>query len=420
MCAHEEMRDKASACSPRIDLDLYWASTCSTRWSVAPGALPKPSAHGCCVKRAPPIDQEESFRSSRMGAASPPIARLPPGIFGYREGQAGFNPQTYECMRRAAPARIDEAKRLLRQAGYPNGRDAKTGEPLVTTSQHGRRRRRQVAHRLAGQAVPRSTATGGAHHRLQRFQEKVRTGAAHCSILAGMRLPDPENFLFLLYGDRKQGQAPGRKLGQLCQSGIRPAVRGNARHGQHAATQQVIDRMMAILRHEAPWVWGFHPRITLDIAAGQRKPTKVGKQNFEIQRVDPGLRERLRAQWISRCLGRWRCWCAAGGPVPVGVAQLSRHEHASARAGKAGCGRILAIEITQLAIHCGYSASSTRGVAKNASLITAKNSAASRQQKDRASCRALSLGGGRRAPEIFRRRSQHGALHRPRDMPRCS
>jgi ABC-type transport system substrate-binding protein len=55
-----------------------------------------------------------------------------PGIFGYREGREGINPVVYDWAD-GKPQRksIEAARKLLAEAGYPNGRDAKTGQPLV-------------------------------------------------------------------------------------------------------------------------------------------------------------------------------------------------------------------------------------------------------------------------------------------------
>jgi oligopeptide transport system substrate-binding protein len=54
-----------------------------------------------------------------------------------------------------------------------------------------------------------------------------------------------------------------------------------------------------MLRHDAPWVWGLHPK---DYAlahqwVSNRKPTKMGNNTIKYQRLDPVLRERLRVQW---------------------------------------------------------------------------------------------------------------------------
>ena len=63
--------------------------------------------------------------------------------------------------------------------------------------------------------------------------------------------------------------------------------------------QELIDRMTAILRQDAPWVWGFHPKdYTLRHAwLTNRKPSKVGHNTLKYQRVDAALRERRRAEW---------------------------------------------------------------------------------------------------------------------------
>jgi len=57
--------------------------------------------------------------------------------------------------------------------------------------------------------------------------------------------------------------------------------------------------MLTILRHDAPWVWGFHPKdYTLRHAwLGNRKPSKVGHNTLKYQRVDAAMRDRLRAEW---------------------------------------------------------------------------------------------------------------------------
>ena len=66
-----------------------------------------------------------------------------------------------------------------------------------------------------------------------------------------------------------------------------------------APRQELIDRMTVILRHDAPWVWGFHPKdYTLRHAwLTNRKPSKVGHNTLKYQRMDAALREQRRAEW---------------------------------------------------------------------------------------------------------------------------
>ncbi|MDX9706844.1 MAG: ABC transporter substrate-binding protein, partial [Azospira sp.] len=150
------------------------------------------------------LDQEEFISIFMNGRGIPAQGPLPPGLFGHREGEAGINKVVYEW-RDDAPRRrgVDEAKRLLAEAGWPNGRDAKTGEPLVlyldtTGGGMGDKSRldwltRQFA-KIDVQLVVRSTD-------FNRFQEKLRKGAMQIYFLGwNADYPDPENFFFLLHG----------------------------------------------------------------------------------------------------------------------------------------------------------------------------------------------------------------------------
>src|SRR5690606_11511059 len=69
------------------------------------------------------------FLNGRGIAAQGPV---PPGIFGYLEGEEGINPYVFTWENGEAHARgLDEARRLLAEAGYPQGRHAETGVPLT-------------------------------------------------------------------------------------------------------------------------------------------------------------------------------------------------------------------------------------------------------------------------------------------------
>src|SRR5574337_235289 len=78
------------------------------------------------------VDQEEYISVFLNGRGLTAMHPLPPDIFGSRRGEAGINPYVFDW-KDGAPRRksVEEARRLLAEAGYPGGRDAKTGEPLV-------------------------------------------------------------------------------------------------------------------------------------------------------------------------------------------------------------------------------------------------------------------------------------------------
>jgi ABC-type transport system substrate-binding protein len=160
------------------------------------------------------VDFEEYvsiFANGRGIAAQSPI---PPGIFGYREGEAGVNRIVYDWVG-GAPKRksIEEAKKLLAEAGYPNGVDEKTMRPLVihmdttATGVGGKSRLdwlRKQFDKINVQLDVRSTDWN-------RFQDKIRKG-------------DTQMFYI--------GWQGRRECGKLQQPGIRPAVRADEEHGK--------------------------------------------------------------------------------------------------------------------------------------------------------------------------------------------
>jgi ABC-type transport system substrate-binding protein len=150
------------------------------------------------------IDQEESIAIFQNGLGVAMQGPLPPGIFGHRDGAAGINPYAYRWQA-GHPQRLgmDRARALLAQAGYPNGRDAVSGKPLVLyfdSMASGPDAKgyldwlRKQFDKLGVQLVVRSTD-------YNRFQDKMRRGQAQIYQWGwNADYPDPENFLFLFYG----------------------------------------------------------------------------------------------------------------------------------------------------------------------------------------------------------------------------
>jgi len=249
------------------------------------------------------IDQEEFisiFQNGRGLAAQGPI---PPGIFGYRDGAAGIDTTVYDWAD-GQPRRkpVAEARRLLAEAGWPNGRDAQTGEPLVinldtTATGVGAKARidwlnKQFA-KIDVQLVVRSTD-------YNRFQEKVRKGAVQLFYFGwNADYPDPENFMFLLHGKQGKVKHNGENAANYQNPDYDRLFERMKAMENGPERQELIDRMTAILRHDAPWVWGFHPKdYTLRHAwLTNRKPSKVGHNTLKYQRVDAALREQRRAEW---------------------------------------------------------------------------------------------------------------------------
>lgn len=284
------------------------------------------------------IDQEEFISIFMNGRGIPAMSPLPPGIFGYREGRAGINPVVYDWTE-AGPRRkeIAVAKRLLAEAGWPEGRHARTGEPLIlhldtTATGVGAKARldwlNKQFRKLGIQLVVRSTDWN-------RFQEKVRKGAVQLFYLGwNADYPDPENFFFLLYGPQGKVKHAGENAANYANDEYDRLFERMRTMDNGPERQAIIDRMVAILQEDTPWVWGFHPKdYSLQHAwLKNRKPSKVGNNTLKYQRIDAALRERLRAEWNPPVLWPMLLLAALLGLAVVpAVISHRRREAASAR-----------------------------------------------------------------------------------------
>ena len=249
------------------------------------------------------IDQEEFISIFFNGRGTPAQGPIPPGIFGYREGKTGLDPYVYEWRDNAIRTRsIEYAKNLLVEAGYPEGRDADTGQPLILyfdVSAVGPDAKAQLDwmrkqfQKLNIQLVIRSTD-------YNRFQDKLRRGQTQI-FKVGWKAdyPDPENFLFLLYGPNAKAIHNGENNANYQNPQFDKLFEQMRVMEDGEDRQEVIDRMVAIVRHDAPWVWGFHPKeMTLFHAWNKNiKPNLMANNTLKYRRIDPLLRDQLRAKW---------------------------------------------------------------------------------------------------------------------------
>jgi ABC-type transport system substrate-binding protein len=258
------------------------------------------------------IDYEEFisiFANGRGVSAQSPI---PPGIFGYREGEAGLNHYVYDWVN-GAPKRksIAEAKKLLAEAGYPAGMDEKTGQPLViyldtTATGVGSKSRldwlRKQLEQINVQLVPRATD-------YNRFQDKIRRGDTQMFYFGwNADYPDPENFLFLLHGAQGKVAKGGENASNYSNPEYDRLFEQMKNMPNSPARQEIIDRMLEILRRDSPWLWGYHPKdyVLHHSWLHNSKPNKMANNNLKYLRIDAAQREELRRQWNQPLL--WPLW----------------------------------------------------------------------------------------------------------------
>ena len=249
------------------------------------------------------VDYEEFisiFRNGRGIAAQGPI---PPGIFGYVDGAAGLNPYVYDWVNHHAQRKsINDAKQLLAEAGYPNGRDAQSGKPLLlhfdtaATGPDAKSRLEWLSKQLQKidiQLVIRATD-------YNRFQDKMLKGDAQLFEWGwNADYPDPENFLFLLYGPNKKVGLNGENAANYDNPEFNQLFEQMKNMDNGPARQHVIDAMLAVARRDAPWVWGFVPKSYALYHSWyfNAKPNLMANNGLKYLRIDPKLREQKRTQW---------------------------------------------------------------------------------------------------------------------------
>ena len=249
------------------------------------------------------VDWEEYISIFANGRGIAGMGPLPPGIFGFTEGEAGLNRTVYDWVD-GKPRRkpIETARRLLAEAGYPDGRDAKTGAPLVlyldTVSRGPESKsvldwyRRQFA-KLDIQLEVRLTDWN-------RFQEKIRQGRTQLFFLGwNADYPDPENFMFLLYGPQSRAQGGGENAANYRNTGYDALFKRMQAMANGPERQAVITDMVHLLQDDAPWIWGFHPKDYSLVHAwvNNLKPSKMGQNGLKYLRVDAGRRDERRSDW---------------------------------------------------------------------------------------------------------------------------
>lgn len=306
------------------------------------GATPEQDARNRKLRQAISIaiDWEEYSKIFPKKAGDTAMSPLPPGIFGSREGTPeGVNPVTHVWKDgRAVRRSIDEAKKLMVEAGYPNGREAATGRPLVLNydfyapATPGRKPEidwvvRQFA-KIDIQLEVRATDNN-------QFQDKVRKGKYQVFWLGwNADYPDAENFLFLLYGPAGKTRHDGENTSNYESPEFDRLFVQMKTLEDGPVKQALIDKLVAIVREDAPWTMGFFPYAS---AARQRwvmnyKPAILVRDHGRYLRLDVPLRVASLAQW-NRPLWWPLVALVLGGAALVALAWrvLRRRERTNAR-----------------------------------------------------------------------------------------
>jgi ABC-type transport system substrate-binding protein len=251
------------------------------------------------------IDWDEYSKIFPKKGGLTAMSPLPEGIPGSKEGKPeGINPVTHRMEGGKMVRRpIADAKKLMAEAGYPDGRDAKTGRPLVINydvyypATPERKPEidwmvRQFA-KVDIQLEVRATDNN-------QFQDKVRRNK-HQVFWTGWNAdyPDAENFLFLFYGPNSKSVSDGENTANYQNPAFDKLFQQLKTLDDGPEKQVVIDKMVTMLRDDAPWSFGFYPWASAAVQGWVKnsKPAILVRDHGRYLKLDVAAREAALAAW---------------------------------------------------------------------------------------------------------------------------
>lgn len=274
---------------------------------VGAGKTPEEARRNRLLRQAISIalDWEEQIAIFEKGQGQTAHGPLPPGLFGWRDdGPSAFNPVVFKRDEdgRVKRRSIEEAKKLMVEAGYPDGRDAETGRPLVLnfdwqgTSAGSKSFLDWTARQFAKIGIQLEIRATD----YNRFQDKMAKGSAQIYYWGWLAdYPDAENFFTLLYGpNSKAVNGAGENASNYRNERFDRLFESlrNLENGPEKA--RVIDEMIRIVQKDAPWSFGYFPTsaAALHHWVKNAKPTQMIRNNIQYMRIDADERiEQIRA-----------------------------------------------------------------------------------------------------------------------------
>jgi len=240
------------------------------------------------------MDSQEMIDLLDQGLGVPAQFLIAPGLFGY-------DPDYKNPYRQFDPA-LTKAKQLLAEAGYPGGIDPKTGKRLTlvwdnyNTTPLGKQQVGLVTRQI--QRLGLNLDSRASMYPV--FQDKVEKGNFTFMNFGWVAdYPDPENFVFLLYGPNSGAKASGPNYANYSNPEYDKLFDQMRVMDDGPARLAVIRRMRDIVQEDCPWIYTLHSESfgLTQPWLNNFKPHPVALDGAKYWRVDGPTRARLQAEW---------------------------------------------------------------------------------------------------------------------------
>ena len=288
------------------------------------------------------VDFEEYIQIFEDNRAVPNMGPLVEGLFG--ADTVKYNPVVYDLVN-GKPKRkpIEAARKLLAEAGYADGRDTATGKPLVINfdSQGVGPGYKARVDWIVKQFAKLNIQLEVRDSDYNRFQDKMRKGTAQLFFWGwGADYPDPENFLFLLYGPNSKAKVDGENAANYVNPEFDKLFEKMKDMENTEERRALIKRMVEIVQQDAVWIFGWTDEFSgaYHQWVHNGKPSNMIRDQLQYLRIDPALRVQKVAEWnranpwplialflllAGAVVPAWRAWkrrqnatAGTGAPAP--------------------------------------------------------------------------------------------------------
>ena len=237
------------------------------------------------------VDSQEFIDLFSQGNGRAAQSILPPGIFGY-------DPKYINPYRQYDP-KLTRAKQLLAEAGYPKGIDKKSGDRLTLYYDNAQT---DAAGRQYISLITRQIEQLGIKFvsRSQRdvvWQSKIDGNDWQFTSYGWLAdYPDPENFVFLLYGPNKR---PGPNLTAYDNPEYNRVFVKMRSLEDGPERLKLIEQLRDIANADCPLIWMQHSQ-TLSLTynwVDDFKPNPIANTALKFRNVDGSDRAQLQKKW---------------------------------------------------------------------------------------------------------------------------